>query len=260
MTPAALLTAVRARSGQQEWRWLEASLAAVATEPATIRSRFPAVGRKVGRGPAFDHADEPADVHAWTVDDAARTLLLVALGEHVGEEFEGLYWHGDVPERRAVLRALAFLPVGNTGVGLVLDALRTNDTRLVAAALGPYAAGHLGDHDYAHGVLKCAFLGVPLTGVAGLPARCTSELARMLAGYAHERVAAGRDVPPDIWPLVDRHPPAQLLAVLTAELDHPVAERRAAARRALDARAAQRSSDADLRPPHPHELTDHRRL
>lgn len=262
MTPAALEASVRARSGSEGWRWLEAARAAVAADPAAIRSRFPAAGRKVGRGP-LEPAADPADVHSWTVDDAARALLLVALGARAEEELEGLYRHGDPSERRAVLRALALLPVGDAGVELVLDALRTNDTRLTAAALGPYAARHLGDHDYAHAVLKCVFAGVPLAGVAGLPERCTPTLARMLTSYAHERVAAGRGVPPEIWPLVDRHPPAEELAALESELTHHTAERRAAARRALTTRrsaANRRSRDADLRPAHPHDLTDHRRL
>jgi hypothetical protein len=237
MTPAVLQVLVRARSGQQGWRWLKGALAAVAGDPAAIRPRFPAVGRKVGRGP-LDLAADPADVHAWTVDDGARTLLLITLGERAVQELEGLYQHGDVPERRAVLRALELLPIGDVGVGLVLDALRTNDTRLIAAALGPYAARQLGDHDFAHAVLKCVAVGVPLAGVAGLPERCTPELARMLASYAHERVAAGRDVPPDIWALIDSYPPAEQLAALAAELAHPIAERRGAARRALNARGA----------------------
>ncbi|MGE6735924.1 EboA domain-containing protein, partial [Streptomyces sp. NPDC059900] len=83
---------------------------------------------------------------------------------------------------------------------LVEDALRTNDTRLVAAAVGPYAARHLPPHDWRHAVLKCLFTGVPLDAVCELDRRAhaDAELARMLDDYAGERTAAGRTVPGDL--------------------------------------------------------------
>ena len=89
---------------------------------------------------------------------------------------------------------------GPDALPIVEDALRTNDTRLVAAALGPYAARHLDDHNWRHAILKCLFTGVPVDAVAGLPmrARADAELARMLADYADERTAAGRPVPDDL--------------------------------------------------------------
>jgi hypothetical protein len=83
------------------------------------------------------------------------------------------------------------------------------------------------------GVLKAVFMGLPLDGIAGLDGRADPELARMLAGYAHERVAAGRAVPADIWPFVLRFPPSAELAAIEAELSHPTADRRRAAEAAL---------------------------
>jgi hypothetical protein len=81
-------------------------------------------------------------------------------------------------------------------VPLPQDAIRTNDTRLVAAALGPYAA-HLDPPAWRQAVLKCVFMGVPLSVVDGLDERADAELAGMLASFAEERRAAGRDVPAD---------------------------------------------------------------
>lgn len=89
---------------------------------------------------------------------------------------------------------------GPDALPLIEDALRTNDTRLVAAAVGPYAARHLDPHNWRHAVLKCLFTGVPVDEVAELPRRAhaDAELARMLADYADERTAAGRPVPEDL--------------------------------------------------------------
>lgn len=247
MTSAVLETALRGATTAEGWAWLEEARAAVATDPPAVRSRFPAVGRRVGRGPLPGDAPPGGPLFAWTVDDAARALLLDALDERVGAELEALYRHGDTAERRGVLRwigARADQPtpshLRSPAAALVADALRTNDPRLLAAALGPWSLRHLDGHTLRQGVLKCVFLGVPLAGLEGLADRADPELARMLAGYVHERVAAGRDVPAEVWPLIDRHPPEAELAAIAAELDHPVEDRRRAARAVLEQRHAGR--------------------
>jgi hypothetical protein len=180
-------------------QWLRGSVAAVASSAEAIRSLFPQVGRRCGRGPLA--------LAGWTVDDAARTLLAAALpltGEALAAEVGELYRYGDAAEKRAVLRALPYLDLGDLALPLVADALRTNDTRLVAAALGPYGAEHLDPAGFRQAVLKCVFMGVPLAGVAGLERRADAELARMLRAFARERVSAGRTVPEDVWLVVPR--------------------------------------------------------
>ncbi|GAA0399164.1 EboA domain-containing protein [Micromonospora gifhornensis] len=176
--------------------WLVAALAGVAAQPSAITRFFPAVGRRCGR------ADLP-DLPGWTADEAARALLLANLPAEHAERAEALYRTGDAAEKRAVLKALPLLPIGAAGVPLLHDALRTNDTRLIAAALGPYAA-HLDASTWRQAVLKCVFTGVPLAVVADLDARADGELAVMLAGLAAERQAAGRNMPDDATALLDR--------------------------------------------------------
>jgi hypothetical protein len=236
VTPQQLEAGLWRRTTPAQWAWLDEARRAVTATPEMIGARFPAVGRKVGRGP-LDPAADADDLHAWRVDDAGRTLLLLALGDRVGSQLASLYQHGDAAERRGVLRGLALLPVGGAAVWLVEDAIRTNDPRLIAAALGPYALAHLDDLTLSHAVLKCVFSGVPLAGLDGLNARVTLGMARMLASYAHERIVAGRSVAPEVWPIIVRYPPVAELAAIESELDHPVAARRQAAAAALIARA-----------------------
>lgn len=145
--------------------------------------RFAAAGRHCGQ----DHAD------------AVRTLLLQEARADL-TTLTRLYHQGTAAERRAVLLALPHRVTGPGALPLVEDALRTNDTRLVAAAVGPYAAAHLGPHAWRHAVLKCLFTGVPTAAVDSLEprAREDTELARMLADFAAERTAAGRPVPADL--------------------------------------------------------------
>jgi hypothetical protein len=156
--------------------WLDTVLGSADWEAA-----FTAAGRHAGRAAA----------------DAVRVELLRAARAGIATVTR-LYRHGDAAERRAVLRALPHLPVGADALPLVEDALRANDARLTAAAVGPYAARHLDQHLWRHAVLKCVFTDVPLTEVAGLADRADAELGRMLTDFAAERTAADRPVPPDV--------------------------------------------------------------
>lgn len=169
--------------------WLDQALDEAAAHPGTHgpisvwELRVAEAGRRCG--------DEYAD--------AARVLVLHAAGADP-EALVRVYRQGTGAERRAVLHALPHLVAGPDGLPLIEDALRTNDTRLVAAAVGPYAARHLDAHNWRHAVLKCLFTGVSVESVADLErrARGDAELARMLGDYATERTAAGRPVPGDL--------------------------------------------------------------
>lgn len=177
--------------------WLDAARERAARDPASLRAAFPAAARRCGRGPLAD---------GWTVDEAARALLLTALpltGAALAAEIAELYDGGDAAERRAVLRALPLLAAAGPGLAdgglpLVHDAVRSNDTTLIEAALGPYAARRLPQDAYRQAVLKCVFCEIPLDRIAGLAERADDELLRMLADLAAERTAAGRTVPEDV--------------------------------------------------------------
>ncbi|MBO1331017.1 EboA domain-containing protein [Streptomyces sp. VRA16 Mangrove soil] len=152
-------------------------------QPPVWELRFAEAGRRIGQDRA----------------DTARVLLLHTARADAAT-LTRLYAQGTAAERRAVLIALPHLVPGPEGLPLVEDALRTNDTRLVAAAVGPYAAEHLPAHHWRHAILKCLFTGVPVDAVASLAhrARADAELARMLGDFAAERTAAGRPVPDDL--------------------------------------------------------------
>ncbi|NEW77215.1 sugar phosphate isomerase [Streptomyces rapamycinicus] len=223
MTVTELRAAVERRLDEAGRAWLDSALTDAATSgprpdapgPARWELDFASAGRHVRTPrPAADVrtsqpaagglAPQPAaadDLAPHDLPDAARVLILHAARADA-PTVARLYAHGTGAERRAVLRALPHLGLfaGPEAVPLVEDALRTNDTRLVAAAVGPYAARHLSPHSWRQAVLKCLFTGVPLTAVADWErrARGDGELGRMLGDYARERTAAGRPVPGDL--------------------------------------------------------------
>ncbi|MET8561154.1 EboA domain-containing protein [Streptomyces flaveolus] len=170
--------------------WLQGALAEAADHPGG-HGPFPAWELRLaeaGRRCGSRHAD------------AARVLILRTARADLAAVTR-LYRQGTAAERRAVLLALPHLVPGPDALPLVEDALRTNDTRLLAAAVGPYAARHLDAHGWRQAVLKCLFTGVPVEAVAGLAerARGDTELARMLGDFAAERTAAGRPVPSGLY-------------------------------------------------------------
>ena len=187
--------------------WTSAAVSEVTAEPQRIVVLFPAAGRAVGRAP-IDPVADPLGVRHGTVDDRARAELVCALlaalpPAAAAPQLADLYRFGDDAERRGVLCGLnesssTGPDVAAVGIQLVSDALRTNDPRLVAAALGAFAAAHLDQHAWRHGVLKALFMGIPLGVVAGLEHRADPELTRMAAALIAERQAAGRAVSDDM--------------------------------------------------------------
>ena len=163
----------------------------IAHEPQRAEELFAEAIRAVGRG-------EPAA--------RARVSLVTALADHASgaEVVRDLYRRGDADERLAVLAGLSALaPVRGSawrdaGLEIVTDALRTNDPRVVGAAMGEFARHHLDDAAWRQGVLKLVFMEAPLRQVAGLSERRDGELAAMADRFAAERTAAGRTVPDDL--------------------------------------------------------------
>ena len=159
---------------------------------AALEEVFPAAARAVGRELLTE---------GWSVDQAVRGLLLVGTP---ADEMLAVYRFGDAAERQAVLQALSIAEVAaaadDAAVELVEDAIRTNDQRLVAAALGAYATKWLPQPAFRQAVLKCVFAGIPLAAVDGLPERVDDELLRMMKDFAAERTAAGREIPADLRP------------------------------------------------------------
>ncbi|SIO07287.1 EboA domain-containing protein [Agromyces cerinus] len=201
--------------------WTIAAVDEVTADPQRISVLFPAAGRSVGRDPVDPEHDPLGLVHG-TGDDRARAALVLALISAVDDEAAAgaiaeLYRYGDDAERRGVLCGLNAAssrvepsvappspapPTGTAVVAagreLVADALRTNDPRLVAAALGDFAARELDQHGWRHGVLKALFMGIPLEAVVGIDERGDAELSRMAAALIAERLAAGRDISADM--------------------------------------------------------------
>ncbi|MFF3564969.1 EboA domain-containing protein [Streptomyces sp. NPDC002574] len=192
---------LRDRLGDEARTWLDTALADAARSAAASRE-IPGPRRTVA---PWELSFASTGRHCGQEQADAVRVLLLREARPDARTLTRLYQQGTAAERRAVLLVLPDLaPDPADGLPLVEDALRTNDTRLVAAAVGPYAAEHLDPHSWRQALLKCLFTGVPVGAADRLEdrARGDAELARMLGDYAAERTAAGRAVPVDLHRLL----------------------------------------------------------
>ena len=180
---------------------LDALTAEVAEDPSRLGRTFPAAARKTGRGPLAGADDV-------LLEDAVRVSLVQTAAQLPRPARRSWPSCARSTATATTTRSARSCtpcpahPTTSTAPTCSLDALRTNDTRLVAAAMGPHS-DRLDDDSWRQGVLKCLFTGVPVASVTGLARRADRELAEMVQRYRREREAAGRDVPLDVQVVLD---------------------------------------------------------
>jgi hypothetical protein len=208
-----------------------------------IFSSFSAAFKHSGKGPlSLDAAELRAAGEAvegwnpkdWSLDEAARTCLLLALpaGANTARLLDQMYETADVGEAVTLQKALAVLPGPEGHLARGREAIRSN-IKLVFEAVAlrnPYPARNFDDTGWNQMVVKTFFIDSPLSEVWGLDKRNNATLRQMLFDLALERWAAGRSFSPMLWrcvgPLADDKALEALKKVFST--GEP-AERRAAA-------------------------------
>jgi hypothetical protein len=184
---------------------------------AAFASAWGRAGRRLGRAALAFDADETAELAragapfapaGWAADEAGRALLLLAAlagtePEARAPALRELYRTGEVRERQALVRVLAFIPDPPGPAALADLAEEVARTHMLSvfealACENPYPARHLADAAFGQIVVKALSNGIALSRIAGLASRRGPELSRMVQAFASERLAAGRPLPPDL--------------------------------------------------------------
>jgi hypothetical protein len=195
--------------------WLDAQLSALAEDPSdgTLHIALGLVPRRLGKADlglsqddfaAANRARPGWNPQGWSLTDAARILLLASLpreGKPFAERFRALCQTADVAEAIALYRGLPLYPGPETLEPQVGEGLRSNVKAVFEAIAhrNPYPQEAFDQHRWNHMVLKALFIGSRLAPIEGLDKRANAELARIMCDFAHERWAAGRPVPFEIW-------------------------------------------------------------
>jgi len=180
------------------------------------------------------------DPRGWSVDQAARVRLVLALQDDVqrlARCLEQLFITADVGEQAAFYGGLPLYPEPKRYVDRATEGLRTNMKNVFEsiAHRNPYPSEQFSEAAWNQMVLKALFVGSKLWPIVGLDARTNPSLARMLLDYAHERWAASRPVSPELWRCVGPHATGAALQDLEKVLKQGTEPERKAAALALRA-------------------------
>lgn len=194
---------------------------------------------------AADHARPGWDPRGWSVDQAARLVLLLAQGGDgpaFNARLRGLLATADLNETIALLRGLPLYPDPALHLAQAREGARTAMRPVFEAVAhaNPYPAEVFDEAGWNQLVLKALFIETTLTPIQGLDRRTNPTLARMLCDYAHERWSAGRKVSPELWRCVGPWADAAAREDLAYVLRTGDSTERQAARAALDAAPGQR--------------------
>lgn len=204
--------------------------------------------RKVGKADLGLTTDELATADAvrpgwnpqgWSIDQAVRTLLVLSLPEQSPDSLvatlDELFATGEVGELVALYQALPLLPHSSAHILRAAEGIRTNIKAVFCAVAhrNPYPSEQFHEDQWNQMVLKCQFIGVPMSPIVGLDKRANAKLSSMVVDFIHERRAAKRPVPADMWRCVGRFADDRGIEELTSLLSTGTKTERCAAVLAL---------------------------
>lgn len=144
--------------------------------------------------------------HNSTLDQLVRVYLLIHLAEKEDgkSRIETLFDTAEMNELVALYRALPVLPMPEIWLHRATDAVRSNMGPVFDAIAfdNSYPKAYFSELAWNQLVLKCIFNDKPIHLIEGLDERANQALADTLADFAHERWAAGRRVPSQVWRLI----------------------------------------------------------
>lgn len=197
------------RGGAAEW-WARSTRGPV--DRIAFLAAFSGAGRRIGRSVVGD--EELVDVRLpepglvvngrpWA--ELGRVGLAMSLQGRVDSSqtmplVAEAYRTGDLQEKQATLRALAFLPDPSGLVDTAAEGARSN-ALAVFEAIGcenPYPSLHFSTDTFNQMTMKALFNDVPLSRIVGFEGRMNADLVRMARDYARERRAAGRTISHDL--------------------------------------------------------------
>jgi hypothetical protein len=145
----------------------------------------------------------------WTVDQAARTLLVLALPQDNPEKYlhilEQVFTTADVGELVTLYQALPLFAYPERLQKRAAEGVRSNMTAVfnAVALKNPYPAEYFDNLAWNQMILKALFVGSSLNLIQGLQQRINPALGQMLTDYAQERSSANRSVPTELWQLLN---------------------------------------------------------
>lgn len=145
----------------------------------------------------------------WPLIKAARVLMVLSYEKAVPAEiFEKnintLFETAEINEAVALYAALPYVSKPQVWLSRATDAVRSNiaDVFDAIAFNNDYPKRFFSELAFNQLVLKCIFNQKSIAGIVGLAERLNKNLADTFVDFAHERWAAGREVPANAWQIM----------------------------------------------------------
>ena len=158
----------------------------------------------------FENQNSKVEKIVWTLDRAVRVLLLTNIQNKSEADYcqtiETLFETAEINEAVALYSALPYLQYSEKWLYRATEAVRSNMGPVFDAIAfhNPYPAKYFSESAWNQLVLKCIFNDKPINLISGLNERANQDLANILSDFAHERWAAHRIIPPQVWRLVSK--------------------------------------------------------
>jgi len=183
------------------------------SDPLELMTAFVAAPRFLSKKIVGINADSNTDipgfkVNGWSLVRLSRVWLLTQIDASDKDIYikniETLFDTAEMNELVALYSALPLLTYPEQWLFRATDAVRSNMGFVFdAIALhNPYPERYFSEAAWNQLVLKTIFNDKPINFIEGLQSRANAELALTLSDFAHERWAAGRSVPAQVWRLV----------------------------------------------------------
>ncbi len=144
-------------------------------------------------------------INNWSIDRLSRVWLLMHLDSSDKDKYfrhiENLFLTGEMNELIALYSALPVLDYPELWKNRCAEGIRNNIGDVLESIMcyNPYASENLDDAAWNQLVLKAFFTEKPIEQIIGIDKRANLKLAETLSDYAHERWAANRAVPIQLW-------------------------------------------------------------
>jgi hypothetical protein len=191
-----------------EAAWLKQKGAADSLELMTAFVAAPRfLSKKIVKTSASEQA-EPINIEGWSLVRLCRVWLLTQLDAADKQEYihniETLFDTAELNELVALYSALPLFAYPEQWLLRATDAVRSNMGFVFDAIAfhNAYPDRYFSEAAWNQLVLKTIFNDKPIHLIDGLSNRANATLASILSDFAHERWAAGRSVPPQVWRLI----------------------------------------------------------
>lgn len=201
-----------------EWLDEKAALANDAEAFNKFKIGFSIVSRKVDkRVLQLDESEENEvqslvpgfSISRWSVKKLCRVWLIMQVKADDRDLYiariEELFRDADMNELATLYASLPLLAYPEYWEAQCAEGIRSNIGYVLDAVImdNPYPWQHLSEEAWNQLVLKAFFTEKDINRIIGLPLRMNSNLIKALTDYAAERKAAGREVNPELWNLVN---------------------------------------------------------